>query len=55
MCHQAISTSNIMNQIVDLAKLEKEVANKEVVEIEAKYQPALRRQRKANAMLILSG
>lgn len=55
MCHQAISTSNIMNQIANLAKLEKEVANKEVVEIEAKYQLALQKQRKANAMLALSG
>jgi hypothetical protein len=40
-----ISTSNIMNQIVKLAKLEKEAADKEVVEIEREHQSASMRQR----------
>jgi hypothetical protein len=40
-----ISISNIMNQIVNLAKLEKEAADKEVVEIEREHQSASMRQR----------
>jgi hypothetical protein len=37
---------DIMNQIVNLAKLEREEADKEVIEIEAKCRSALERQRK---------
>jgi hypothetical protein len=44
LCHR-IAISNIMNQIVNLAKLEKEAADKEVVEIEREHQSASMRQR----------
>lgn len=42
-----------MEQIMDLAKLEKEEADKEVVDFKAKYQLTLERQRKTDHIVAL--